>query len=91
MPCIVGAGIWACESLRGTAFNFSWDGLGLSTRVVSTADRDNIAEGVLDGNATSASNAKGAVGWVGELKLAICVAVKATNGLSRVALSSWPL
>lgn len=66
-------------------------GVESSQHTKLTADRDNIAEGVLDGNATSASNAKGAVGWVGELKLAICVAVKATNGLSRVALSSWPL
>lgn len=62
------------------------NGLCFGSRIISTADRDNVAYGALNCHAAGTCNAELLDIGIGELKLSIAVAVKTSDRLRGGAL-----
>lgn len=91
LPGIIGVRVGAGEFLGLSGADEGWDGLGLGTGVIGTADGDLLVELVLDAHASGTLLADVLVAGSGELELALGVAEQATNGLSGRSLNLRPL
>jgi len=90
LPLIVSVPVWVGQWKLGAWSTESWDIHVLTARVVCTADRNGLAELVLDIDITMSLHTKAVVRGVGLVKFSI-LAEKSTMGLTTGRLHIWPL